>query len=674
MKSKVLSIFLCVMLFCNLAISTTFAAEPTAITYDVKSYVTVTGTVDAKNAGYDASLMLVKKGANLSNLTINDIGYIGQEEINAEGKYLFEFTFSGFTYSQNIVDNYNIILNVNGVEMTPSITKAVAMSDIISFDLDFTQFGKSIAEITNNYGLKDFNYTAMVAFYNADGELLGVKKAERFAGDDPNFTYGYKDMPEGTAYARGFIWDSMERMIPLANSDETIDVLTHSIDREVMTLSIAPGKDETERNFAWYDLPGVEDVKIQIAEKVTGTTSDFEGSSAQTFAGTSGEVEAAKFNGTPLNSANPNTLFSYQGEYSWGRATVTGLQPGKEYVYRIGDKFGWLKGVYSFKTDENPDEGFEFLVVTDEHFGDNVAYDNAVINTTAKAFETVPNASMIFALGDNVDFPWHETAYTKYFSREYTKSIPLATVPGPTHDMLINPNEATLFGYHFNMPNQSNTSGYIKDVCGNYWYTYGDVLFIGLTNNWLSQSSVATNAAFVEDAIKSNPNAKWKILYAHLPFGTAGGGNPTDSFLTTYGDFIADNGIDVAMCGHLHYYYRTHQMKDGEVVTETPESGVIENPTAPIYMSFNTACSRSGAIPAKQDYMAFADTNAVYGFYTGKAFTSDFTAIKVVTTDDETSLEIKTYQNTVAPSTSNFEITDTKVLDTVKLTKTVEAQ
>lgn len=670
-KRKVLSIFLCVMLLCNLAISTAFAADPTAITYDVKSYVTVTGTVDAENAGFDASLMLVKKNADLSNLQTGDIGYIGQEEIGADGKYLFEFTFSDFTYSQDSVDNYEVVLNVNGEKMTPSITKAAAMSTLISFDLNFDEFGKSIAEITNNYGLKDFNYTAMVAFYNSDNVLLGVKRAERFVGDDPNFTYGYNDMPEGTAFARGFIWDSLERMIPLANSDE-IDVIARSTDREVMTLTIAPGVDETERNFAWYDLPGVEDVKIQVAEKVTGTVSDFDGSSARTFNGTSGDVEAAKYNGTPLNSANPDTLFSHKGEYSWGKATVTGLQPGKEYVYRIGDKFGWLKGVYSFKTDANPEEGFEFLVVTDEHFGNNVPYDAAVVNTTNKAFETVPNASMILALGDNVDLPWHETAYTKYFSREYTKSIPLATIPGPTHDMLHSPNTATLFGYHFNMPNQSKDYGYIKDVCGNYWYRYGDVLFIGLTNNWLTQSDYNQNAPFVKAAVEANQDAKWKIVYTHLPYGTAGSGNPTSEFLATYGDYLEENKIDAVMFGHLHYYYRTHQLKDGQVVEETPENGVIENPKAPIYLALNTACSRSGAIPTKQDYMAFADTNAVYGFYNGKAFTSDFTAIKVVTTDDETSLEIKTYQNTVAPSTSNFEITDTKVLDTIKLTKTVD--
>lgn len=666
---KVLSIFLCVMLLFSLAISTAFAEEPTAITYDVKSYVTVTGTVSAENAGYDASLMLVKKGANLSNPAKGDIGYIGQQEIGADGKYLFEFTFSDFTYSQERVDNYDVILNVNGEKMTPSITKAAVMSTLVSFDLDFSQFGKSIAEITNNYGLKDFNYTAMVAFYNSDNVLLGVKKAERFVGDDPNFTYGYNDMPEGTAYARGYIWDSLERMIPLAPSDE-IDVIARSSNREVMTLTIAPGVDETERNFAWYDLPGVEDVKIQIAEKVTGTASDFDGDTARTFAGTSGEVNAADYNGIPLNASNPDTLFNHTGEYSWGKATVTGLQPGKEYVYRIGDKFGWLKGVYSFKTDANPDEGFEFLVVTDEHFGNNVPYDAAVVNTTNKAFETVPNASMILALGDNVDLPWHEQAYTKYFSREYTKSIPLASIPGPTHDMLVNPNEATLFGYHFNMPNQSKTSGYIKDVCGNYWYRYGDVLFIGLTNNWLSQSDYNQNAPFVKAAVEANTDAKWKIVYTHLPYGTAGSGNPTEEFLATYGDYLEENGIDVAMFGHVHYYYRTHQLKNGEVVAETPENNVIENPSAPIYISFNTACSRSGAPASKQDYMAFADTEAKYGFYRSEPFTSDFTAVKVVTTDEETSLEIKTYQNTVQQGT--FEITDTKVLDSVKLTKTVD--
>lgn len=666
---KVLSIFLCVMLLCNLAIGSAFAAEePTAITYDVKSYVTVTGTVSAENAGYDASLMLVKKGANLSNPAKGDIGYIGQQEIGADGKYLFEFTFSDFTYSQDSVDNYDVILNVNGEKMTPSITKAAVMSTLVSFDLDFSQFGKSIAEITNNYGLKDFNYTAMVAFYNSDNVLLGVKKAERFVGDDPNFTYGYNDMPEGTAYARGYIWDSLERMIPLAPSDE-IDVIARSTNREVMTLTIAPGKDETERNFAWYDLPGVEGVKIQVAEKVTGTVSDFDGSSARTFNGTSGEVEAAKYNGIPLNSSAPDTLFSHKGEYSWGKATVTDLQPGKEYVYRIGDKFGWLDGIYSFKTDANPEEGFNFLVISDEHFLENMSYDKAVVNTTDKAFETLPDASMVFALGDNVDLPWYEQAYTKYFNREFTKSVPLASVPGPTHDMLVSPNSATLFGYHFNMPNQSTQYGYIDEVCGNYWYTYGDVLFIGLTNNWLSQSDYNQNAPFVKAAIEANPDAKWRILYTHLPFGTAGSGNPTSEFLTTYGDFVADNGIDVAMFGHLHYYYRTHQMKNGEVVAQTPENGVIENPTAPIYLSINTACARSGAA-TKYDYMAFADEDAVYGLYRTEPFNTHFTTVNVTTTDDETSLEIVTYQNTVQQST--FDITDTKVLDTVKLVKTVD--
>ncbi|MBQ6892620.1 MAG: metallophosphoesterase, partial [Clostridia bacterium] len=225
--------------------------------------------------------------------------------------------------------------------------------------------------------------------------------------------------------------------------------------------------------------------------------------------------------------------------------------------------------------------GFKFLVVSDEHFLENMSYDKAVVNTTDKAFETLPDASMILALGDNVDLPWYEKAYTNYFNREFTKSVPLVSVPGPTHDMLVSPNEATLFGYHFNMPNQSKTSGYIKDVCGNYWYTYGDVLFIGLTNNWLNESSVKTNAEFVKSAVEANQDAKWKILISHLPFGTSGGGDPTDSFLTTYGDFVEENGIDVAMFGHLHYYYRTHQLKDGQVVKETPENNVITNPTAP---------------------------------------------------------------------------------------------
>lgn len=665
---KLISVVLSVMILLSMCVCAFAESAPVAITYQAKNYVTVTGTTDTSYAGLDAALMLVKKDADLANLSMQDVGYIGQREISEDGKYLFEFAFSGFTFDESdTVDNYRVILNVNGENITPSIEKASVISSLVSFDLDFSNFGRSIAKITNTYGVNDLSYLTIVCFYDARGKLLAVKRAEKFTGDDNTFSYGYKDMPEGTATAKGFIWEDKKSLIPLTPS-EKIDVLARSVDRSVMTLTIAPGIDETERNFAWYDIPGVENVKVQIAEKVTGTVSDFDTATAKTFDGTSGEVTAAEYNGIPLASGK-DVLFNYQGEYSWGKATVTGLEPGKQYVYRIGDKFGWLNGVYNFKTDENPDEGFEFLVVSDEHFGNNTSYDKGVINTTNKAFETVPNASLILALGDNVDIPWYETAYTKYFSREYTKSIPLATVPGPTHDMLASPNEATLFGYHFNMPNQSKTSGYIKDVCGNYWYRYGDVLFIGLTNNWLSAGSVKTNSEFVKAAVEENQDAKWKILYAHLPFGTAGSGSPTESFLTTYGDFVADNGIDVTMFGHLHYYYRTHQMKDGKVVAETPKNNVITDADAPIYISLNTAGSRSGAA-TKYDYMAFADTEAVYGLYRNEPFTSDFTAVNVVTTDEETSLEITTYQNTVQQST--FEITDTKVLDSVKLIKTAE--
>ena len=648
------------------------AGEPVGFSYNEQSYVAVTGNAGEINADKNAVLMLVKNDADLDSIQKSDIGYIAQEVIAEDGTYSFEFEFSGFTYdSDKNVNNYQVILNVNGVKMTPTITKATAISDMfISFELDFSNFGRAFAEITNEYNLKDVKYTALIAFYDKDGRLLDVKNYSRYTGDDSVVTYGYNDVPENTEKAKAFLWESKETLIPLAEAKE-MDIFAHTSERSVMTMSISPGIDETQRNFAWYDIPGIENAKIQIAEKVNGDVTDFD-DNAVTFEATCGEVTAAQYNGTPLNANNPDTLFEYTGEYSWAKATVTGLENGKEYVYRVGDKFGWCKDIYDFSTAEAPDDGIEFLIFADEHFRpNNLAVDNAVVNATGKAFDIMPEPDMVMALGDNVDLPWYEDAYVRYFSRDYTNEIPLATVPGPTHDMLMEPKSASLFGYHFNMPNQSSTPESMKDVCGNYWFRQGDVLFIALAHNW---DSHANHEAFIKSAVEANTDAKWKILYSHLPFVPEGSEDAPESyFKNDDSDFIYENGIDVALFAHTHVSFRTFPMIKG-VAQTTDESVVAEmtDPNGVVYMTVNPTSARNNDI-VKRDYMAFADTDALHGVslnnYLTKEYHTSFATAKVITTDTECSLEIETYRNTHNPGIA-CEIKDTQKIDTFKIIKT----
>ncbi len=668
-----------ITLLCMLALgSVVYAAgEPLAMSYSKQNYVAVTGKAQADKAGSNAVLMLVEADSDINSLTKDNIAYIAQKKIAEDGTYNFEFAFSGLTYNENNnVDNYKAIINIDGEKFTPEITKAVYMSDmLVSFNLDFSNFGKAEATIENTYSLKDLSYELLVAFYNDNDEFLALKKYKKYTGDDSVATYSYNDVPEGTSYARSFIWESLFSLSPLSDVQQ-LDIKGHTENRSAMTMSISPGIDETQRNFAWYDLPGVENAKIQIAEKVKGDASDFDSATAVTFNATSGAVDASKYNGTPLNSSNPNVVFNHTGDYSWVKATVTGLENGKEYVYRVGDKFGWCKEVYDFKTDANPKDGLDFLIFADEHYGSSII-DGAADAATEKAFEVFPDADMVFALGDNVDLPWPEIGYTKYFAREHTNRVPIATIPGPTHDMLLTPAQASLFGYHFNMPNQSNIPESHKGVCGNYWFRQGDVLFIGLAHNW---DTHANHEAFIKSAVEANTDAKWKILYSHLPFIPDGQeDNPESYFNGDDSDFIYENGIDVALFAHNHISYRTFPMIKG-VATTTDESvkNAITNPDGVIYLTVNSLCARNYPIE-KRDYMVYADNDIVQGAgddnkdgvqnFHQLDYHTAFATASIKTTDTECSLEIKTYKNTHKAGTT-FEILNTELIDEFKITKT----
>lgn len=653
-------------------------ASPIAKTYDRQSYVAIAGTADETYAGFSADLLLVKSTSDKDNITKEDIGYIGQTIIEADGDYRFEFYFDKFTYDESgTVDNYEIILNVNGENITPSVTRAEVMSEFVSFQIDFEKFGTAVAEIENMYNLKAIEYTTIIAFYSNENKLLGIKRFIKKTGDDPNVTYGYNDIPDGTSKAKAFIWERGSHMIPLAK-DEAFDVVAHTENREVMMLTIAPGKDETERNFAWYDIPGVEDVRIQYAVK-TGEDdlTTFPEENATTVSATYGDVDVSEYEGLKANSY----IFTYNNEYSWGKATIKNLEKGKSYVYRIGDKFGWCNKIYEFKTDEAPEEGFKFILFSDEHSTTEESSIAAMTLSREKAIETAPDASIVYALGDNVDLPGYESYYENYFNRKDMTSLPLAAIPGSTHDYMWTHQDASLFGYHFNMPNQSDTSGYIKNVGGNYWYRYGDVLFIGIMHNWhtyhkMNNTNVGDDILeetkeFVKLATQENPDAKWKILCAHLPFGyNNDDANYVEDFWPSADeDFIADNGIDVVFNGHTHRFVRSYQMYAGKPVN-TDVLSEVTNPEGTVFFSLNTSGGLGKTIARDDSWMAVCDSTGAGYLYSTRLsyFSTHYSIATVRTTDEECSLTIDTYQNT--HDKLSYEITKTEKIDSYKIIKT----
>lgn len=669
-----------------------FASEPTlSKAYQTQSYVTVKGNAGIENAGYAASLMLVNTNADPSKETI---GYIGQVVIDQDGNYQFEFSFDDFTYENGKVDNYDVVLNINGERMESTITEATAVNDLVSFDLDFTidKLGKADIYLSNEYDLKDLSYTLIFGFYDKNNSLVAAECEKRYTGDPVKLHFTYTNIPDGAASVKAFLWEDTKYALPLAEAD-TINVLEYTENRRVKHLTMAPGKDETQRNFAWFDDVNVEGARVQYAPKTNteNLEANFDSPDAKIAVGESGIIDVSDSVGKARADGAYRFTFFY--DYTYAKVTITDLLPGTEYVYRVGDKVGWCDGIYEFKTDNPKDEdGFKFLLLSDEHLGNG----SGAYECRDAALEHLPDPSFIYTVGDLVELP-KEEYWEYYFNDDYFDNIPLAAVPGGTHDTLFNDWDATVFGYHFNMPNQSETSGYVENIGGNYWFTYGDALFIGIVYNRAVEEKIIETNDFIEEAVAANPDAKWRILVTHYPFTTAELKDGEPEIISEpkfynmegYGDIVADNNIDIVFQGHSHVYYSTYPIYKGEPDTsytdiislEKDEKGnpqygeaVVTKPAdgqnKSVYVLLNPACHKASYRPMRDSFQTYADTTALSGGdkpATGEmdVYHTYFTTVSVK--DNE--LTFETYRNTHCDEKDNADYEDNQIVNTALINK-----
>lgn len=695
---KLLSLLFVMMLMVTFCLSSVaLATESTFV--ESKNYISVSGIAGSYA---NISVMLKKTGAALSE---DSILYIGQTTADENGRYTVDFVVMGdhFTVSDGSVTNYEVIVNADGVATTDTIDAKATVSEVVSFDVDLSTKGKAKAVFECDARYKNLDYVALIAFYGANSKLLKVTSAKGYIGDNGIFNYGADNIPAETLTVKGFFWESGSTMIPIVGA-EVASFVDKSYSRTAEYVTMAPGGNESERNFAWYDIPDAVGLRVQYAEKVNGTAADF--ATAKTFNATYGSTKDIwEWNGSRQGLTGVN-YFGYGHNYTWAKATITGLEKGKTYVYRFGDDEGWLSGIYEFTTDATPENGFKALLVSDEHVRPGISSVLSTLDQTyAKAFETVPNASLVIATGDQLDYPKEEIAFKEYYSREHSTKIPVATVPGTTHDINYentrNEFEVSLYGFHTNMPNAHETSGKLNNIGSNYWYTYGDVLFIGINFNGWSSDDPEVQNAFIQEAVAQadaeaaarGSEIKFRVLYSHYPMGYSSSEDRVGKYYGDGSDLIADNGIDIVFHGHEHAYWRTHQVYGGAKAAEQPTSTdnlhwTITNPSnSAAHISLNTAGLLGGVVTDDgnysklQPFIAYTDTQGQYGLmgdYRGKSYTSHFSVLDIDTEGDEYTLTVNTYRNVfegAAADAANTEkekvtLTSSTLIDSYKIVKT----
>ena len=315
-------------------------------------------------------------------------------------------------------------------------------------------------------------------------------------------------------------------------------------------VSLTPGKDETELNFAWYSKKG-----------------DSEGTPVVHF----GTDESAldEFTGTV---ADVDQSLTGDTAYEYNYVTVTGLKPETTYYYTV-ERNGEQSDVVEYTTKKT--DTVKMLYVGDPQIGaskgqtqdgSELAADDGAANTAAEndgfawnrtlntALAENPDVSFVISAGDQVNKTGKpkEEEYAAYLSAEVLSSLPVATTIG-NHDSL-----NADYAYHFNNP---NTTDYGKtEAGGDYYYSYGEGLFIVLnTNNY----NVAEHAEAIKEAVAAYPDAKWRIVTIHQDiYGSGLDHSDTDGMIlrTQLTPVFDENDIDVVLQGHDHTYRRTKML------------------------------------------------------------------------------------------------------------------
>ena len=320
-------------------------------------------------------------------------------------------------------------------------------------------------------------------------------------------------------------------------------------------VSLTPGADETQLNFAWYSkaADGAATPVVHF-----GTDPD----ALQEFTGESGAVD------TELTGGEA---------YEYNHVTVTGLEENTTYYYTV-EKSGVETEPVEYKTGSF--SKLDLLYVGDPQIGassgkpqggEELVNDSGAANTAARndgygwnrtleiATQENPGLNFVISAGDQVNKTGQpkEEEYAGYLDPEVLSGLAVATTIG-NHDSL-NPD----YGYHFYNPNQTENG--LTETGGDYYYSYGPAVFIVLnTNNY----NAAEHQQTVEEAIAAYPDATWRIVTLHQDiYGSGYDHSDTDGMIlrTQLTPIFDANDIDVVLQGHDHTYSRSKMLSgDGQ--------------------------------------------------------------------------------------------------------------
>jgi hypothetical protein len=324
----------------------------------------------------------------------------------------------------------------------------------------------------------------------------------------------------------------------------------------VYSIVTNPGEDcSTQMNIGWHAALGVTNSFVRYTKK---TDTDW----AQAATAEAACAECDVFNG--VSSKTPaGEDFREEAIFLNCGVALTGLERDMEYMYQVRAPGGVASSVHHFKTAGAGE--FSFVWIGDFH-----AYTplparlvNAVkVLDAARALD--PGVDFIFSTGDVVAWGGSYSFWRNLYEQEFIQRYMFANVLGNHDNMtrtgLRNPD-------FFRVANHFPRNGYSgqEGVC--YWFIYGNVLFITLNNEVMSNNAVELAAAKSWAAgVIQRLKGKYQYIFLSQHYQWFDGRDGKTSWYAHWKDFCDEHQVALALSGNNHVYQRSHPLHGDQVV------------------------------------------------------------------------------------------------------------
>ncbi len=289
-----------------------------------------------------------------------------------------------------------------------------------------------------------------------------------------------------------------------------------------------------------------------------------------------------------------NLRVSYDAVEEWEgkwmhKATVSMLEPGKTYAFKVGDGENWSE-LCSFTTD-NADDKVSFINIADVQ-ASNLENFQKGADTLAAAFKKLPFADFVSNCGDFTNDSTNEEwdLYDQTFG-DMNRNFTIVPIAG-NHDGL---GVEYWFNNMFNLDNSESVE--IKTGV-NYSFDYGNVHFAVINTNDLIAISNA-QLKWLENDMNST-DKDWKIVFFHKsPYSLGKDAKWPDALYLqkSLAKVLSDCNVDFAFSGHDHQYLRTKPLTNNKL-----------DPNGTTYVLSGTAGSKRYEIrPFLQDHFLNMD-------------------------------------------------------------------